>query len=94
MGVGLTPHKNNQIGKGEKQMAEITKKSLVLTFSTAGNKEVNLTIPSPKEDLEGSQIKSAMDSIVTSGIFGEDDTVVGIVGAKYVVQQEEAVTLA
>ena len=74
-------------------MAEITKKSLVLTFGTVGSKEVNLTIASPSETLEAGQIASAMNSIVATGAYGDGDSVDKKLAAKYVMQQVEAVEL-
>ena len=75
-------------------MAEITKKSLVLTFGTGAGKEVKLTIAKPKTDLTSDEISVAMTDIIAANALGEDGLVATKVSAKYVVQQTEAITLA
>ena len=75
-------------------MAEITKKSLVLSFGTQAGKEVSLTIAKPKTTLLANEIASAMDSIVAANAYGDGDMVSRKLGAKYVMQEVESVTLA
>lgn len=75
-------------------MAEITKKSLVLTFGTAGNKEVSLTIAKPNASLTATDVAGAMDRIVAANGYGDGDLVSQKLGAKYVMQEVENITLA
>lgn len=61
-------------------------KRLVMTFKSADDKSVSLTIDDPREDLTEAQIKDAMELVVSKNIFapgGEDITVA--VSAKVVV---------
>ena len=74
-------------------MAEITKRNLVLTFSTATGKAVALTINSPNEALTDAEISQAMDAIIATNAFGEEELVNDKEEAKYVIQQVEAITL-
>ncbi len=73
---------------------ETKSRKLVLTFGTALNTEVNITISNPADLLEASAIKSAMDTIVTSGAVGEASPADKVLGAKYVIQQVDEVALA
>ncbi|WP_195941037.1 DUF2922 domain-containing protein [Romboutsia sp. 1001713B170131_170501_G6] len=55
-------------------MGEIEVK-LLMTFSTKSGKKVSLYVTDPREDLTESEIKSAMNVIVSKNIFapnGED----------------------
>lgn len=70
---------------------EMTKKSLVLTFSTAAKTEETITINSPNETLTGAKVKIAMDKALASGAIGEKSPADAVVGAKYVIQQVDAV---
>ena len=74
-------------------MAEITKKSLVLTFGTVGSKEVALTITKPSDTLTGAEIASAMDQIVATNAYGDGDAVNQKLGVKYVTQQVDVIAL-
>ena len=74
-------------------MAEITKKNLVLGFSTAAGKAVNLTIKEPADELSSSLISSTMDEIIATGAFGEEGVVTTKEEAKYVIQEVEKITL-
>ena len=75
-------------------MAEITRRALVLTFGTEGSKEVSITIAKPAEDLTATNITSAMDRVIAAKAYGDGDIVNQKLGAKYVVQQVEKITLA
>lgn len=74
-------------------MIEITKKNLVLTFSTAAGATVNLTINAPSESLDAQQIGSAMQAIIDSNALGEDQLVTKAEEAKYVIQEVEKINL-
>lgn len=74
-------------------MAETTKKSLVLTFGTAGSKEVALTITKPSDTLTAADITNAMDQIVATNAYGDGDVVNQKLAAKYVMQQVDTITL-
>lgn len=73
---------------------EITKKTLVLGFTNALGKNVNLTINDPAEGLDGTTVATAMDEIIASNALGTDSIVSGKVEAKYVIQQVDALELA
>lgn len=72
---------------------EITKRNLVLTFGTPIQTEVNVVVKNPNTTLTPTQIKTAMDAIIASNAIGEASVVDSIVEAKYVIQQEDMVTL-
>ena len=55
---------------------------------------MKITIAKPKEGLASGEISSAMTDIIAANALGEDSLVATMVGAKYVVQQTEAITLA
>jgi len=74
-------------------MAEITKKNLVLGFSTTAGKSVNLTIKEPAESLTSAMISEAMDEIIASGALGEEGVVTTKEDAKYVIQEVDTITL-
>lgn len=74
-------------------MKEITKKVLVLGFETATGKTINLTINKPKEGMEGTEVFKAMESIVAAKALGEDALINSSISAKYVTQEEDALSL-
>ena len=74
-------------------MAEITKRNLLLTFGTATGAKVTLTINSPNPDLSGPEISAAMDQIINTNAYGEEELVKSKQEAKYVIQQTEAIEL-
>lgn len=71
----------------------ITRKVLQLTFSNSVGKNLTLTINEPAESLDGEMVGAAMDEIIASSAFGEESLAINKVDAKYVIQQEEAITL-
>ena len=71
----------------------VTKRSLVLTFGTSAKTEEIITITNPADLLTGSEIKKAMTQMLTSGAIGENVRANSIIGAKYIVQQVDAVDL-
>ena len=75
-------------------MAEITKKVLQLGFRTVSGASVKLTINKPNEDLEAADISSAMNAIIASQALGEEQVVESKEEAKYIIQEEEAITLS
>ena len=44
-------------------------KKLIMTFKTNDDKKISLSIDDPREDLLESEIKSAMDLVVSKNIF-------------------------
>ena len=44
-------------------------KKLIMTFKTTDDKKISLSIDDPREDLLESEIKSAMDLVVSKNIF-------------------------
>lgn len=72
---------------------EITRRNLVLTFGTPAKTEESITITNPAETLSGSQVKKAMTDALASGAIGENVQADKIVGAKFVIQQVDALDL-
>ena len=61
-------------------------KRLVMTFKTTDDKSVSLSIDNPREDITETEIKTAMELVVSKNIFapgGED--IASAVSAKVVV---------
>jgi len=44
-------------------------KKLIMTFKTTDDKKISLSIDDPREDVLESEIKSAMDLVVSKNIF-------------------------
>lgn len=59
---------------------------LYLVFRTENNKTHNLIIDSPKENLDGNEVKEAMDQILQKGVFHipEKGQLLSIEEARYV----------
>ena len=74
-------------------MAIVTKKTLVLGFTTSAGESLKLTINAPQEGMDGTKISAAMDEIIASNAFGEEGTVSNKATAKYVIQEVDEVTL-
>ncbi len=74
-------------------MAEIKKKNLVLSFNTISGATVKMTINTPSESLTAEEISKAMDEIIAAEAFGEEQVAHTKEEAKYVIQEEEAITL-
>ncbi|MEG0579089.1 MAG: DUF2922 family protein [Niameybacter sp.] len=70
---------------------EVTRKNLVLTFSTPSKTQETITITNPKEVLSGVKIKQAMTTALATNAIGETVQANSIVGAKFIIQQEDAV---
>ena len=69
-------------------------KRLVMTFKTTDDKKVSLSVDNPREDITESEIKDAMDLVVSKNIFvpnGAD--IVSAVEAKVVVTDTTAYDL-
>ena len=61
-------------------------KRLVMTFKTTDNKKVSLSVDNPREDITESEIKDAMDLVVSKNIFAPNGgDIVATVEAKVVV---------
>ena len=61
-------------------------KRLVMTFKTTDDKKVSLSVDNPKEDITESEIKDAMDLVVSKNIFAPNGAdIVSAVEAKVVV---------
>ena len=61
-------------------------KRLVMTFKTTGDKKVSLSVDNPREDITESEIKDAMDLVVSKNIFAPNGAdIVSAVEAKVVV---------
>lgn len=75
-------------------MAEVTKRTLVLTFGTAAGAEVKLTINKPKESLTGKNVSDAMEAIINARALGEAQIVSSKVDAKFVIQETESLDIS
>ena len=61
-------------------------KRLVMTFKTTDDKKVSLSVDNPREDITESEIKDAMDLVVSKNIFDPNGAdIVSAVEAKVVV---------
>ena len=61
-------------------------KRLVMTFKTTDDKKVSLSVDNPREDITESEIKDAMDLVVSKNIFAPNGAdIVSGVEAKVVV---------
>lgn len=48
-------------------------KTLQLTFLTAGDKKVTLSVDEPKADLTKEEVEAAMEEIIEAGVFEVED---------------------
>lgn len=71
----------------------VVKKTLVLNFETETGGKLSLSILKPMESLQGSEIKAAMDTIVSSGAFGAKEVASKVIGVEYDIRQVEAIML-
>ena len=63
-----------------------TTKRLVMSFLTSEDKKVSLTVDNPRDDINETEIKSAMDLVVEKNIFAPNgNDIVATVEAKVVV---------
>ena len=69
-------------------------KRLVMTFKTTDDKKVSLSVNNPREDITESEIKDAMDLVVSKNIFAPNGAdIVSAVEAKVVVTDTTAYDL-
>ena len=69
-------------------------KRLVMTFKTTDDKKVSLSVDNPREDITESEIKDAMDLVVSKNIFAPNGAdIVSAVEAKIVVTETTAYDL-
>ena len=67
---------------------------LVMTFKTTDDKKVSLSVDNPREDITESEIKDAMDLVVSKNIFAPNGAdIVSAVEAKVVVTDTTAYDL-
>ena len=69
-------------------------KRLLMTFKTSDDKKVSLSVDNPREDITESEIKDAMDLVVSKNIFAPNGAdIVSAVEAKVVVTDTTAYDL-
>ena len=69
-------------------------KRLVMTFKTTDDKKVSLSVDNPREDITESEIKDAMDLVVSKNILAPNGAdIVSAVEAKVVVTDTTAYDL-
>ena len=69
-------------------------KRLVMTFKTTDDKKVSLSVDNPREEITESEIKDAMDLVVSKNIFAPNGAdIVSAVEAKVVVTDTTAYDL-
>ena len=69
-------------------------KRLLMTFKTTDDKKVSLSVDNPREDITESEIKDAMDLVVSKNIFAPNGAdIVSAVEAKVVVTDNTAYDL-
>jgi hypothetical protein len=70
-------------------------RTLEMRFYTAENEKVMLSVPSAKEDLTDQQVATAMDNILSEGIFtSKSGDLVKKADAKIVTKTTKDITLA
>lgn len=74
---------------------EITRRALALVFTNSLGKDVTLTIsdPAPADSIDDSFISSKMDAIINSQALGSDSLVKTKKEAKFIIQEEEELSL-
>ena len=69
-------------------------KRLVMTFKTTDDKKVSLSVDNPREDITESEIKDAMDLVVSKNIFAPNGAdIVSAFEAKVVITDTTAYDL-
>ena len=69
-------------------------KRLLMTFKTTDDKKVSLSVDNPREDITESEIKDAMDLVVSKNIFAPNGAdIVSAIEAKVVVTDTTAYDL-
>ena len=69
-------------------------KRLLMTFKTTDDKKVSLSVDNPREDITESEIKDAMDLVVSKNIFAPNGAdIVSAVEAKVVITDTTAYDL-
>ena len=69
-------------------------KRLLMTFKATDDKKVSLSVDNPREDITESEIKDAMDLVVSKNIFAPNGAdIVSAVEAKVVVTDTTAYDL-
>ena len=69
-------------------------KRLLMTFKTSDDKKVSLSVDNPREDITESEIKDAMDLVVSKNIFAPNGAdIISAVEAKVVVTDTTAYDL-
>ena len=69
-------------------------KRLLMTFKTTDDKKVSLSVDNPREDITESEIKDAMDLVVSKNIFAPNGAdIISAVEAKVVVTDTTAYDL-
>lgn len=67
-------------------------KVLELTFLTAANKPVKLTVDEPREDITQEQVESVMQQVILSNIFLiEESPLATIKGARIVARNTQSI---
>ena len=69
-------------------------KRLLMTFKTTDDKKVSLSVDNPREDITESEIKDAMDLVVSKNIFAPNGAdIVSSVESKFIVTDTTAYDL-
>lgn len=68
-------------------------KVLKLVFKNSKGKKSNLTLQSPKDNLDEATVKTAMENIVKSKVFEKEEVnmYASVVGAKYYTTQSDSI---
>lgn len=69
------------------------KEKFSINFWYTAKTEETITVTNPNATLTGAEVKVAMTQALSSGAIGENIQANSIVGAKYVIQQVDAVNL-
>lgn len=71
----------------------VVRKNLVLMFGAADDSKLEITVLKPMESLQGSEIRAAMETIITTGALGVTSQATKIIGAEYDIREIEPVVL-
>lgn len=74
---------------------EVTRRALALVFTNGLGKDVTITIsdPAPVDSIDDTFISAKMDAIISSQALGSDSLVQTKKEAKFIIQEEEELTL-
>lgn len=71
----------------------VVRKNLVLVFGAADESKLEITVLKPLEALQGSEIKTAMETVISTGALGVTSQATKIIGAEYDIREVQEIML-